>query len=37
VFKVLNVEKSVTSRKSLGGTAPVNVRRAVAAARKTYL
>jgi argininosuccinate lyase len=37
VFKVLNVEKSVTSRKSLGGTAPINVRRAVAAARKTYL
>jgi argininosuccinate lyase len=37
VFKVLNVEKSVTSRKSLGGTAPINVCRAVAAARKTYL
>lgn len=37
VFKVLDVEKSVASRKSLGGTAPVNVRRAAAAARKTYL
>jgi argininosuccinate lyase len=37
VFKVLGVEKSVASRKSLGGTAPVNVRRAAAAARKTYL
>ncbi len=37
VFKVLEVEKSVASRKSLGGTAPMNVRRAAAAARKTYL
>jgi argininosuccinate lyase len=37
VFEVLEVEKSVTSRKSLGGTAPGNVRRAAAAARRTYL
>jgi argininosuccinate lyase len=27
VFKVLSVEQSVTQRKSLGGTAPANVRR----------
>ena len=37
VFEVLEVEKSVTSRKSLGGTAPGNVRRAAAAACRTYL
>jgi argininosuccinate lyase len=33
VLSVLTVEKSVASRTSLGGTAPQNVRRAVAAAR----
>ncbi|HUN46176.1 MAG TPA: lyase family protein, partial [Stellaceae bacterium] len=33
VFTVLTVEKSVASRTSFGGTAPQNVRRAVAAAR----
>ncbi len=33
VLSVLTVEKSVASRTSLGGTAPQNVRRAIAAAR----
>ncbi|HTZ78028.1 MAG TPA: argininosuccinate lyase, partial [Stellaceae bacterium] len=33
VFSVLTVEKSVASRTSFGGTAPTNVRRAIAAAR----
>ncbi len=33
VFSVLTVEKSVASRTSRGGTAPQNVRRAIAAAR----
>jgi len=37
VFTVLGVEDSVASRTSLGGTAPDNVRRAVAAARERYL
>jgi argininosuccinate lyase len=34
VFDVLDVERSVASRTSLGGTAPDNVRRAVAAVRE---
>ncbi len=33
VFDVLSVERSVASRTSFGGTAPVNVRAAIAAAR----
>lgn len=37
VFEVLTVERSVASRKSLGGTAPEQVRAAIAAARKRYL
>ena len=37
VFAVLGVENSVASRTSQGGTAPDNVRRAVAAARERYL
>jgi argininosuccinate lyase len=37
VFKVLTVEASVAARKSLGGTAPANVARAVKAARQRFL
>jgi argininosuccinate lyase len=37
VFKVLTVEASVAARKSLGGTAPANVARAVEEARKRFL
>src|SRR5579863_8544724 len=37
VFRVLTVERSVASRKALGGTAPANVARAAAAARKRFL
>jgi argininosuccinate lyase len=37
VYRVLTVERSVASRKALGGTAPANVARAVAAARKRFL
>jgi len=37
VFSVLTVERSVESRTSFGGTAPANVRGAVAAARKRFL
>ncbi len=37
VFEVLSVEKSVTSRKSFGGTAPERVREAIAAARERFL
>jgi argininosuccinate lyase len=37
VFKVLTVEASVAARKSLGGTAPANVARAVGEARKRFL
>ncbi len=37
VYEVLTVEKSVASRTSFGGTAPENVARAVAAARRRYL
>jgi argininosuccinate lyase len=37
VFGVLSVENSVASRTSFGGTAPANVRKAVAAARKRFL
>jgi argininosuccinate lyase len=37
VFEVLTVEKSVASRTSFGGTAPVNVAAAAAAARKRFL
>jgi argininosuccinate lyase len=34
---VLDVERSVASRKSFGGTAPERVREAIAAARQRYL
>jgi argininosuccinate lyase len=37
VFGVLSVDASVASRTSFGGTAPENVRRAVADARARYL
>jgi argininosuccinate lyase len=37
VFQVIEVERSVASRASYGGTAPSQVRRAVAAARRKYL
>ena len=37
VFGVLGVEHSVASRTSFGGTAPENVRRAAAEARKRFL
>jgi argininosuccinate lyase len=37
VFSVLSVENSVASRTSYGGTAPANVRKAAAAARKRFL
>ncbi len=37
VYRVLNVEASVKARKSLGGTAPGNVARAVKDARKRFL
>jgi argininosuccinate lyase len=36
VYDVLDVERSVASRTSFGGTAPERVRAAVAAARKRY-
>ncbi|HEX3207919.1 MAG TPA: lyase family protein, partial [Geminicoccaceae bacterium] len=36
-LEVLNVAQSVASRTSFGGTAPVRVRKAVAAARRRYL
>jgi len=37
VYEVLAVEHSVASRTSLGGTAPIRVREAVAAARERFL
>jgi argininosuccinate lyase len=37
VFEVLSVERSVASRTSLGGTAPVRVDEALAAARERFL
>ena len=37
VYDVLTVEKSVASRTSLGGTAPVNVAAAAKEARKRFL
>ncbi len=37
VFDVLSVDASVSSRTSFGGTAPENVRAAVAAARNAFL
>jgi len=37
VFSVLSVESSVKSRKSIGGTAPEQVKKAIAAARRNYL
>jgi argininosuccinate lyase len=37
IFRVLTVEQSVASRKSFGGTAPANVARAAAAAKKRFL
>jgi argininosuccinate lyase len=37
IFDVLTVERSVASRKSFGGTAPANVARAAAAARRRFL
>jgi len=36
VYDVLDVERSVASRASFGGTAPARVRAAIAAARKRY-
>ena len=36
VYRVLDVERSVASRSSFGGTAPERVREAIAAARKRY-
>jgi argininosuccinate lyase len=37
VFRVLSLDYSVSSRRSFGGTAPANVRRAIARARKRFL
>ncbi|HXR86682.1 MAG TPA: argininosuccinate lyase [Stellaceae bacterium] len=37
IFDVLTVERSVASRKSFGGTAPTNVARSAAAARRRFL
>jgi argininosuccinate lyase len=37
VYRVLTVEASVAARTSFGGTAPRNVKRAVAAARQRFL
>jgi argininosuccinate lyase len=37
VYRVLTVEASVAARKSLGGTAPANVARAVQEARRRFL
>src|SRR5437763_961638 len=37
VYGVLDVERSVASRASFGGTAPMRVREAIAAARRKYL
>jgi len=37
VFDVLTIERSVASRTSFGGTAPVRVREAIEAARERYL
>ncbi len=37
VYEVIEVERSVASRTSFGGTAPVRVREAAAAARKRFL
>jgi argininosuccinate lyase len=37
IYSVLDVERSVASRNSFGGTAPDRVREAIAAARKRYL
>ncbi len=37
VYDVLGIDRSVASRVSQGGTAPENVRRAIAAARERYL
>jgi argininosuccinate lyase len=37
IYSVLSCEASVNSRGSFGGTAPVQVREAVQAARERYL
>ncbi len=37
IFSVLSVENSVASRKSYGGTAPSEVKKAVVEARKRFL
>lgn len=37
IFEVLSIEASVSSRTSLGGTAPVRVKAAVQTAKKEYL
>ena len=37
VYRVLGIEQSVASRTSEGGTAPENVRAAVADARRRFL
>jgi argininosuccinate lyase len=36
-LEVLSVERSVASRTSFGGTAPIRVREAIRAARERYL
>jgi len=37
VFRVLDIDKSIAMRNSLGGPAPDRVRKAVIAARRAYL
>jgi argininosuccinate lyase len=37
VYAVLDVDRSVASRASLGGTAPKRVQEAIATARQRYL
>jgi argininosuccinate lyase len=37
IYRVLTVERSVASRKAFGGTAPANVARAAALAKKRFL
>ncbi|HJQ55293.1 MAG TPA: argininosuccinate lyase [Vineibacter sp.] len=37
VYRALTVEASVAARRNFGGTAPANVKRAVAAARRRFL
>ena len=37
IFDVLSVDKAVASRASYGGTAPAQVRKAIAAAKERFL